>query len=84
MDFNFLKTVEKTREEGHSAVMKVQKGASKTRKQKLSEAKRERAMIKARKRGVDVRELPAWMERTKENKVKWDSQYRSPISAPNF
>ena len=74
MDFNFLKRVEKTREEGHSAVKKVDKGASKTRKRKMSEAKKKRAINKAGKRGVNARELPAWMERAKENKVKWDSQ----------
>jgi hypothetical protein len=84
MDFNFLKKVEKTREEGHSAIKKVEKGTSKTKKRKRSEAKKKRAMNKAEERGVSVRELPAWMQRTKENKVKWDSQYRSPMSAANF
>jgi hypothetical protein len=74
MDFNFLKRVEKTREDGHSAVKKVDKGASKTRKRKMSEAKKKRAINKAGKRGVNARELPAWMERAKESKVKWDSQ----------
>jgi len=84
MDFNFLKSVEKSREEGQSVVKKVDQGTSKTRKRKLVVAKRKRGMKKARERGVDVRELPEWMERTKENKVKWDAKYVPSISPGNF
>jgi hypothetical protein len=72
MDFNFLKTVEKSREEGHSAIKQVEKGTSKTSKRKLAGAKRKRGMTKARERGIDVKQLPEWMERRKENRVKWD------------
>ena len=84
MDFNFLKNVEKTREKGQSAVRKTERGISKTSKRKRAETRKKRAMKKAKERGVDVRDLPAWMERAKQNKIKWDSEHVSSNSIANM
>lgn len=75
MDFSFLKKVQKSREEGHSEFQKVKRGEAKTSRRKLEQAKRRSAIKQARERGVDVLQLPTWMERSTLNKTRWDAKY---------
>ena len=78
MDFNFLKTVHRTREEGQSELAKLQrKSIPKTSKRKLERSKRKQGLKKARARGCIVNELPEWMERSQRNKTRWSSKYFS-------
>lgn len=77
MDFNFLKTVQKTRDEGHSEIVKVDKGTAKNSRRKFLSAKRKAGKKRARERGVQVQTLPEWMERAQLNKTVWDASYDS-------
>jgi hypothetical protein len=73
MDFNFLKTVQKTRDDGHREIQKLEKGSAKSSRRKLHAAKRKTGKKRASERGVHVQRLPQWMERTQLNKTVWDA-----------
>lgn len=75
MDFNFLKTVQKTHDDGVYKLAKLEKGKPKTSRRKLEAGKRKKGLNKARDRGVDVRKLPSWMERSERNKTRWHAKY---------
>jgi hypothetical protein len=84
MDFNFLKTVQKVRAEGHNELRRLNQGQARNSQRKLDHAKRKSGFKRARERGVDIQELPQWMERTKQNKTKWDSAYRFLLKFTNI
>lgn len=75
MDFSFLKRVQKAREVPDRLRM-PESGKARTSKRRLEHAKRNVAMKKAQARGVDVQRLPQWMERSIQNKTRWDSKYK--------
>ena len=75
MDFNFLKKVQKTHDDGVYGLEKLEKGEPKTSRRKLEAAKRKTGLNKARNQGVDVMKLPSWMERSERNKTRWHAKY---------
>lgn len=75
MDFNFLKSVQSTRDAGHGELKRLEKGVSMTSRRKLNLAKRMQGLKRALERGVEVRRMPQVMERAQQNKTKWDSKY---------
>src|SRR5438045_3572403 len=77
MDFNFLKTVQKSHENGRHHIEKLEKRGESSTKKKRVQAKRRMALAKALERGCKVERLPKWMERSERNKTIWDSEYRS-------
>lgn len=79
MDFNFLKSVQKARIEGQDQLRKLSQEKPKTSRRKLEDAKRRRALQKAKERGVDLQNLPRWMERSESNKTRWDPKYNSRV-----
>lgn len=77
MDYNFLKKVAKSKDEGRREVQKLDHGTSMTGKRKMHEARRKRWLRIARGRGVEVAELPKWMERRKANRTRFNKGYDS-------
>jgi len=75
MDFNFLKSVQSTRDAGHGELKRLEKGVSMTAKRKLNLAKRKQALKRAMERGVEVRTMSQVMERAQQNKTRWKSKY---------
>jgi hypothetical protein len=77
MDFNFLKTVQKSHESGRHHIEKLEKRGESSKKKKVAQAKRRKALANALERGCKVEVLPKWMERSERNKTTWDSEYCS-------
>jgi len=46
-----------------------------TRRRKIEKARRKRSLAIAKERGVEVVELPMWMERRKRNRTKLNRKY---------
>ena len=78
-DYNFLKRVDKAKEEGKTETKKLDRGKSMTARRKAEEARRKRWVREALRRGVDIRELPRWMERTKRNRSRFLRKYYLPV-----
>ena len=75
MDYNFLKKVAKSKQDGQGKVNKLDQGTSMTRRRKIEKARRKRSLAIAKERGVEVVELPMWMERRKRNRTKLNRKY---------
>jgi hypothetical protein len=72
MDFNFLQSVQKARDEAERASKMEEKKSGKRKRRK---ADRKRALGRAIAAGVGVRVLPNNMERMKNNLIDWDAKY---------
>jgi hypothetical protein len=75
MDFNFLKTVQSTRDKGHSHLDRLEKGESLTARRKVSIARRRAGLSRAGDCGVQVRKMSKVMERAQRNMTRWDAKY---------
>ena len=75
MDFNFLKAMQKRQEDGHNELQQLERGQAKTSRRKREFAKRKTGFARAQERGVDVRKLAVWMERSRINKTTWHAKY---------
>ena len=75
MDFNFLKSVQSTRDTGHSELQRLEnKGSSMTSRRKIEKAKRKAGLKRALERGVRVKRMSQVMERAQANKTRWDAE----------
>jgi hypothetical protein len=72
MDFNFLQSVQKARDEAGRA-SKMEEKKSGKRKRRMAD--RKRALGRAIEAGVGVRVLPNGMDRMKNNLIDWDARY---------
>jgi hypothetical protein len=75
MDFNFLKSVQTTRDTGHGELQRLEnKGGSLTSRRKIEKAKRKAGLKRALERGVQVKRMPQMMQRAQLNKTRWDAE----------
>lgn len=72
MDFSFLQSVQKARDEAGRA-SKMEEKKSGKRKRRMAD--RKRALRRAVEAGVGVRVLPNGMDRMKHNLIDWDAKY---------
>lgn len=71
MDYNFLKSVQKSRDRG----VEIIKSEAVNSRRKVALANRKRAIARAQEGGVNIRQLPKGMERMRSNQITWDSKY---------
>jgi hypothetical protein len=83
-DYNFLKTVDKAKAEGKEETKKLDRGRSMTVRRKADEARRKRWIKEVARSGVEVRELPRWMERRTRNRSRFMEEYGPGWGATDF